>query len=242
MIVAFSNEPEPQIAVGDTQKGTVALWDLVADQQIQILQVAEPNQLLSVEQSANSMSLSPDGQKLAILKNDATVETWDVNSGQRLLSLPGPSVLGSATVWFSMDGKHLVVADCTGLLTVRDAETGAKLRSFSTGAACPRGVAFSPDGKWIGASSGGRETKIWDFETGQEVVALPGSDALQFTPDGAHLVVMRREDFALGNDMVQVYALRLEELVALAKSRLTRSLTIEECQQYLHLEQCPPTP
>jgi len=29
------------------------------------------------------------------------------------------------------------------------------------------------------------------------------------------------------------------ELIALAKSRLTRSLTTEECQQYLHLEDCP---
>jgi hypothetical protein len=39
-----------------------------------------------------------------------------------------------------------------------------------------------------------------------------------------------------------VYALRLEELVALAQERLSRSLTDDECRRYLHLEACPEGP
>jgi hypothetical protein len=31
-------------------------------------------------------------------------------------------------------------------------------------------------------------------------------------------------------------------LVALAHSRLTRWFTLAECQQYLHLDACPPEP
>ena len=46
----------------------------------------------------------------------------------------------------------------------------------------------------------------------------------------------------VGLDGVRVYALQMEDLVALAKSRLTRSLTTEECQKYLHVEQCPLEP
>jgi hypothetical protein len=38
---------------------------------------------------------------------------------------------------------------------------------------------------------------------------------------------------------VRVYLLSIEELVALARSRLTRGLTDEECQQYLHVDTCP---
>ena len=30
--------------------------------------------------------------------------------------------------------------------------------------------------------------------------------------------------------------------MTLAESRVTRSLTDEECQKYLHMEQCPSTP
>jgi len=39
--------------------------------------------------------------------------------------------------------------------------------------------------------------------------------------------------------VVRVYVLPIEDLMALAKSRVTRSLTPQECQKYLHVEQCP---
>ena len=53
------------------------------------------------------------------------------------------------------------------------------------------------------------------------------------SPDGLHLATASYD----GTD--RIYVLRLEELIALAESRVTRSLTPEECRMYLHLEQCP---
>ena len=41
---------------------------------------------------------------------------------------------------------------------------------------------------------------------------------------------------------LRVYALRLEELVALAQHRLSRTLTDDECRRYLHVETCPTEP
>jgi class 3 adenylate cyclase len=38
---------------------------------------------------------------------------------------------------------------------------------------------------------------------------------------------------------LRVYALKLEDLVNLARSRVTRALTNEECQRFLHVAQCP---
>jgi len=44
----------------------------------------------------------------------------------------------------------------------------------------------------------------------------------------------------VGRDhVVHVYELNIEDLIALAKSRLTRELTQNECQKYLHVEACP---
>jgi hypothetical protein len=40
---------------------------------------------------------------------------------------------------------------------------------------------------------------------------------------------------------VRVWALDITQLVELARSRLTRSLTDEECRQYRHMPACPPT-
>ena len=36
-----------------------------------------------------------------------------------------------------------------------------------------------------------------------------------------------------------VYALHIEDLMRIAQSRLTRSWRLEECQRFLHQEQCP---
>jgi hypothetical protein len=41
---------------------------------------------------------------------------------------------------------------------------------------------------------------------------------------------------------IRLYAVKMEDLIALARSRLTRSLTTEECQKYLHVEACPALP
>jgi hypothetical protein len=38
---------------------------------------------------------------------------------------------------------------------------------------------------------------------------------------------------------VQVWAADLDALFDLARQRVTRSLTVEECRQYLHLARCP---
>jgi hypothetical protein len=43
-----------------------------------------------------------------------------------------------------------------------------------------------------------------------------------------------------GDGTVRIYVLPIEDLMALARSRLTRSLTDQECQQYLHVGRCPP--
>jgi hypothetical protein len=36
-----------------------------------------------------------------------------------------------------------------------------------------------------------------------------------------------------------VWALKLDDLIDIAKKELTRGLTDEECRQYLHVERCP---
>ena len=38
-----------------------------------------------------------------------------------------------------------------------------------------------------------------------------------------------------------VLALYIDDLLAMARSRLTRSWTEDECRSYLHLDRCPPT-
>jgi WD40 repeat protein len=167
---------------------------------------------------------------------DTSVYTWDVATGQKLLTLPGPATLDSG-LWLSPDGKWLAIGDCSGTVVVRDISSGEEKLRFST-LACTAGVAFSPDGKLFAVNSRGRGLKILDFETGQELLTLPGGFDVEFTPDGTQVISSLFDE--QGRDIVRVYLLKLEDIVALAKSRVTRSLTTAECQQYLHVETCPP--
>jgi WD40 repeat protein len=79
---------------------------------------------------------------------------------------------------------------------------------------------------------------VWDVATGDEVLTLPGSSGgvygVAFSPldGGAHLVV------ASNDGIVRVFLLPIEDLLTLARSRVTRSLTTAECQKYLHVEEC----
>jgi WD40 repeat protein len=253
MALSISSRAEPRVAIGDPQMGTVTIWDPVANENSQTLQVADPNELVAITDPAslqtgnlvfgdNPLALSPDGGRLAALKNDTTVDVWDTTTGQKKLTLPGPALVDGAHLWFSPDGNWLVIADCTGTAVVRDVRSGVEVYRFSNDGACITGVAFNPNEKLIASTSAQLETKILDYGTWQEVLTLPGGWTVQFTSDGRRMIIGGDEPTGLAEAVARMYLVDLEDAMALAKSRLTRSLTTEECQQYLHLNACPSQP
>lgn len=72
--------------------------------------------------------------------------------------------------------------------------------------------------------------------TGEEQLTLQGYGnwwRMEFAHDGRWLAA------ASSDGTARVYALELDELVQLAKNKLTRAFTVEECQRYLQLDECP---
>ena len=103
-----------------------------------------------------------------------------------------------------------------------------------------RQVVFSPDGTLLATASFGGGAKLWDPVSGKELFTLSGHlnavYGVDFRPDGSHLAVASRD----GTN--RIYLLKIEDLVALARQRVTRILTLEECQQYLHMDTYPSAP
>jgi WD40 repeat protein len=105
-------------------------------------------------------------------------------------------------------------------------------------------VAFSPDGKRMATASADGTVKVWDVSNVKELsgnpLTLSGHAGaiyrVVFSPDGRRLAT------ACQDGTSRVYALPIEDLVAIAKSRVTRALTADECEKFLHAAQCPPTP
>jgi len=107
-----------------------------------------------------------------------------------------------------------------------------------------RGVAFSPDSKRLaiaGSEGTGGTAEVWDAVRGQQLLTLRGHSGpvagVAFSPDGKHLAT------ASWDGTVQIYALDIQELLALARSRITRKpprLTLEECKRYFRAKTCRP--
>ena len=187
------------------------------------------------------IAFSPDGKRLATANNDgATV--WDITTGQKLLTFSGHGAgVRLSGIAFSPDGKSIATAGNDSAIRVWDSQTGTEIYLLIGHTGPAFGVAFSPNGKYLATSSVDRTIKIWTLPASGEQIGQPltlyGHTAsvyrVAFSPDGSRLATVGR------NPIVRIYALNIGDLVAIAKSRLTRELTPEECQRFLHVEQCP---
>ena len=224
-----------QIATID-RNGEARLWDAASGQTLFSLDAFKHSSI----QNSNDIGIafSRDGSRLATA-GGIFVKIWDSHSGQEMLALPPVEGLLAYTVALSPDGKHLAVGFRGGSANVWNIATGQKQFDLPGHTGSVRYMAYSPDGTRIATASVDGTARLWDAATGAEQFALTGHTGqvtgLAFSPDGARLATGSRDGTVL------VYALRLEDLIKIAQSRLTRSLTIEECQKYLHMDACPAT-
>jgi WD40 repeat protein/DNA-binding SARP family transcriptional activator len=217
---------------------TARLWDLTTGAAVYTLTdvYTSPAPLIIGGQWID-IAFSPDGAKLATA-GGSSVKVWDAATGDELVSLPlAPQPL-AYTVAFSPDGNHLAVGMQFGRGSgVWDVATGEKLFELAGHTASVAALAYSSDGRQIATGSIDGTIRLWDADTGEPIITLQGrANFLAFSPDDTRLA-------AQGSDgILRLYAMRLEDLMAIASARLTRWWTPEGCRQYLHVDECPARP
>jgi WD40 repeat protein/DNA-binding SARP family transcriptional activator len=209
--------------------GTAKVWD-----------VANGKTLMTLTGNVESgVAFSPDGTRLATTSSDSTVKVWDLSSKEVLFILTG-HMDAIYDIAFDPNGNYIATASRDGTARLWDSVNGQELLIFKGHTSTVFSLDISLDGKRLATASTDGTVKLWDTATGEELVTLPGNPTVAFSPDGTRLVTGSRGPKERG--LLRFYLLHIEDLIALAHSRLTRQLTTEECQKYLHIEECPSTP
>jgi WD40 repeat protein len=189
-----------------------------------------------------TVSFSPDGNQMVIVSEESPTATlWDIQSGKKLFDLAGHTQPLYYSV-FSQDGKRMATVGKDGIAMVWDAQTGKRLFTLAGHSASIQAAVFSKDGTRLATGGVDGIAKVWDIpddpNAGKELLDLSGYSpyifTMDFKPDGRYLATS-----SFGEGITRVYALQIEDLIAIARSRLTRSMTPEECKKYLHRTTCP---
>ena len=191
-------------------------------------------------QIITSATFSADGGLLAVTRegeertdlSSMPVTIWDWRSGDVVRTID----TAAAFAVFDPTGTRLASARrVEGIVDLWDAETGAVLSTLTAGSRAGA-IAFGQDGSVVTGHADGT-VRLWNAHTGVQLLRLDASTrlirALQLSADGSRLLVV--DD----NGLARVMALDIDDLILIAKDRLTRTLTEAECRQFLHSERCP---
>jgi WD40 repeat protein len=228
--VAFSPDGRQLAMTG--KENTIAVWDTASGEEVLTLLGHTAPVVQLVYDSA--------GTRLATVSeaSEDGIKIWDVATGTQLLGLQQTNVTFS--IAFSPDRKSLATGNAEGMAALWDVSTGKQLYSLFGHTRPVFSVAFTPDGSRLVTASGDGTLKIWDTSSGEELLTLQGHTGRVFgvaiSPDGTRLATAGQDGIS------RIYLLRLDDLVELARTRVTRSLTIDECKKFLHRQECPAAP
>jgi WD40 repeat protein len=193
-----------------------------------------------------SIAFTRDGKRVIGLRTPTqswatyfgNVTIWDWKTGQIERTID----TGQYEAVLSLRADLLVSTPFTDMRGSQVAEvwdwtTGTHLRTLRHSGTVTQ-ASFSRDGSRLATASEDGTVWVWDpHSDGPEQLVLRGHTgpvrAVAFSPDGSRLAS------ASEDGTVRIWALDLDALVATAERGLTRTLTDDECRQYLHVDRCP---
>lgn len=151
----------------------------------------QPSAFVSV-----SLSLSPDGEKLAVNLRPGEIKILSARTGAELRTLLVPMQEAAKCLAFSPDGKILAVGFYSGAIRLLEEASGRELRTIRAHLQQVNHVTFSPDGQKLLSGSHDRSLRLWDVSLGQELFTYwdgvkEASRSLTslFTTDGKNIIV-----------------------------------------------------
>lgn len=162
--LAFS--PNGARLVSGTHQGKIQMWDVVTGGALAAFE--EPTAQKNLEQIV-ALAFSPDGTLLAVGAH-SQIHLWDVNTGHKLFSVSAVYKRGRVTfrnypkpLVFSPDGAILVNGTSSGMILVRDVETGEQIAALDGHTLEVETLKFSPDAETLVSTAMDGTIFLWDW-------------------------------------------------------------------------------
>jgi WD40 repeat protein len=178
---------------------------------------------------------SPDSKQIVIADGVGNVEVRGVKAEQAPIVLKGhKQYITKAS--FSPDGHFIITASADATTRVWEVNTGKTVLVLQGAGSEVFDAEFSPNGKFIVTGDQDNTARIWDAQSGWLITELKGSKTairkVRHNPDGKFILTVSQDD------RVRIYFCEIcessENLIALARTRVTRPLTDDESRTYLH--------
>lgn len=219
--------PDDRFAVTGNANDTARIWEVSTGRVVATLR--------GHSGTINSVAFSPDGRLVATGSDDKTARLWDARTGRSIAVLRGHTGPVRQVV-FSPDGRLLLTVSLD--LTVRawQVRTGRLVSVLAGHTGRIESAAFSPNSRLVVTASQDQTARVWNVRTGAQLALLGGNASAVrsavFSPDGREVLTGSMDGTA------RVYSCDVcgstAQLLALARTRVTRSLTARERQRYLH--------
>jgi WD40 repeat protein/ABC-type transport system substrate-binding protein len=220
-VISAAFSPDGRYIVTASDDQTARLWDSGSGKQLAVFS--------GHTASLTGTAFSPDGKYIVTASLDGTARVWDVSTAKELTIFKGHTgPVNSAA--FSPDGRYVLSAGRDETARLWAASTGKEINHYKGHTAAINQVAFSPTGFYLVTASADGTAKVWEVQSGKEVTTLKGHtgavNSVAFSNDGNYLVTTGADQTA------QVQVFTPEEMLRVAQSRLSRSLTADERVQF----------
>jgi WD40 repeat protein/tRNA A-37 threonylcarbamoyl transferase component Bud32 len=108
----------------------------------------------------NGLIWSPNGQRIASVSNDKSLQVWDSSTGKQFIIHRNTSAGLNAVTW-SPDGRYLAAGGNDKMVQVWDAVTRNNVFTYRGHRGYVMAVAWSPDGKLLASAGVDHTMQVW---------------------------------------------------------------------------------